>query len=64
MKKQVRYLSVGDVLTPTMNKVVVAPSAGIKTPSGKVDLVVETPKGERYLKTWGKYTEVSIKDKE
>jgi len=64
VKKLVKDLSVGDILTPTNVKVVVAPSAGISTPSGKVDLVVESAKGFRYSRTWNKRTEVSIKDKE
>lgn len=62
MNKQVRDLKIGDILTPTMSKVVVAPSAGITTPSGKMDLIVETSKGKHVFKTWGKFTEVSIKD--
>lgn len=60
MKKQAQYLSVGDV-TSAGEKVVVAPSAGISTPSGKVDLVVETSTGKRLSKTWNKRTEIGLK---
>ncbi len=59
--KLARDLSVGDVLVFTNCKVVVAPSAGIKTPSGKIDLVVEYPNGNRVTKTWNKNTKINIK---
>lgn len=59
-KKEVRYLSVGDVLTGSGAKVVSAPTAGIKTPSGKVEIVVEYPNGQKSLRVWGKYTVVNV----
>lgn len=62
-KKLAKDLKVGDVTT-VGETVVVAPSAGIKTPSGKIDLVVQYPNGKRVSKTWNKNTEIAIRVKE
>ena len=61
VKKEVRYLSKGDVLTPTMAKVISGPSAGYKTPKGKMEVGLEYPDGRKVLATWGKYTVVTVK---
>jgi len=58
--KLAKDLKVGDI-TSVGEKVVVAPSAGIKTPSGKIDLVVEYPNGKRVSKTWNKNTKIAVK---
>lgn len=44
-KKEVRYLSVGDVLLGSGTKVISASVAGLKTPSGKVEIGIEYPNG-------------------
>lgn len=59
-KKEVRYLSVGDVLSGSGAKVISAPVAGLKTPSGKIEIGIEYPNGQKRLQTWGKYTIVSV----
>lgn len=40
--------------------VITAPSAGINTPSGKVDIEIEYPNGQTKFQTWNKKTIVSI----
>lgn len=62
MKKEVRYLKVGDVLSGSGSKVIQAPSSGLKTPSGKVEIGIEYPNGVKKIQTWGKYTVVSVND--
>lgn len=53
---QAQYLKKGDRLANIPNAVVThAPSVGIKTPSGKVELGVNG-----YLKVWNKRTEIAI----
>jgi len=52
-------LKVGDYLPFTKSTVVVAPSAGLNTPAGKVELTVES-NGKRFSKTWSKNTEISV----
>ena len=53
-------MSVGDVLSGSRSKVISAPTAGIKTPSGKVEIGIEYPNGIKKTQTWGKYTVVSV----
>jgi hypothetical protein len=53
-------LRVGDKLLGSGTKVLVAPSAGVRTPSGKVDLRVEWPCGAKRWHTWGKHTKVEV----
>ena len=60
-KKEVRFLSVGDVLTGSGAKVISAPVAGLKTPSGKVEIGIEYPNGIKKTQIWGKYTVVGVK---
>lgn len=43
---QAQYLQIGDKLAFGQT-VIVAPSAGVKTPSGKVDLVVTNKHGNK-----------------
>ena len=63
MKVQVQQLKVGDVLSGTKEKVFKAPVAGIRTPKGKVKLVLETKYGTTRYCEWGKYTQVNIEEK-
>lgn len=55
-RKQVeaQYLSKGDVLA-TGEVVTHAPSSGLKTPSGKVDLGVDG-----FRRTWNKRTKIAV----
>lgn len=50
----------GDRLVGSGTVVLVPPSAGVRTPSGKVDLRVEWPNGSRRWHTWGKHTKVNV----
>jgi hypothetical protein len=59
-KKEVRFLSVGDILSGSRAKVISSPTAGIKTPGGKVEIGIEYPNGVKKIKEWGKYTLVSV----
>lgn len=43
-------------------KVVRGAQAGINTPSGKIDIVVEYPNGQKQLKIWNKNTMIQIYD--
>lgn len=43
-------------------KVVRGAQAGISTPSGKIDIVVEYPNGQKHLKIWNKNTMIQIYD--
>jgi hypothetical protein len=60
-KREVRHLRVGDVLSGTGGKVVSAPTSGLKTPPGKIEVVIEYPNGRKIGKIWGKYTVVGIR---
>lgn len=60
IRKQVRDLKVGEVLAGSGTEVLIAPTAGVRTPTGKVDLKVRWPSGQEKWHTWGKYTEVSV----
>lgn len=60
-KREVRHLRVGDVLSGTGGKVVQAPVAGLKTPPGKMEIVIQYPNGRTIGKIWGKYSIVGIK---
>lgn len=62
MKIQVQHLQVGDILMGFGETVTVAPSVGINTPKGKVELAVQ--KDNNYCRVvWGKYTMVNIVDR-
>lgn len=63
-KVKAKDLKVGDYLPMTQSTVVVAPSAGLKTPRGKVDLTVEFSNGQRQTKTWNKNTDISVQIKD
>jgi hypothetical protein len=60
IQKKVIDLQVGDILLPTKVKVVRGAQVGIKTPKGKCEIIVEYPNGDRYQKTWGKTTTVTV----
>lgn len=60
VRKKASNLMVGDTLATTGMKVVVAPQAGIKTPTGKCEIVFEYPNGNRVLKVWSKSTELLV----
>lgn len=62
MKKEVRNLSIGDVLTGSGAKVVSAPVSGVKVPTGKVQIGIQYPNGVEKYQVWGKYTIVSVND--
>jgi hypothetical protein len=64
IRRQAQYLKVGDVLYSSGAKVIVAPSRGIKTPTGKIDIVVEYPNGRKSAQQWGRYTVVGIRPPE
>ncbi len=57
---EAQYLKVGDLIS-FGQKIAVAPSRGIKTPSGKVDLVVTNKNGIRIPKTWNAKTQIAIR---
>lgn len=61
MKKKIKVfqLSKGDKLSSGA-MVVSAPSAGINTPAGKMDIEIEYPNGETKWQQWGKNTPVTI----
>jgi hypothetical protein len=59
-KKFVKDLKKGDKLSGSGCLVVTAPSAGINTPTGKVDLEVEYPNGRTKFQTWNKNTTVTV----
>ncbi len=56
---EAQYLQVGDMIAFGQT-VVLAPSRGLKTPSGKVDLVVTNKNGVRIPKTWNAKTQIAI----
>jgi hypothetical protein len=60
-KTEVRHLKVGDKLAGSGVTVISPPTAGIKTPTGKMEIGIEYPNGKKYLKIWGKYTVVGVK---
>lgn len=60
-KIKVIYLKKGDKLSSGA-MVVTAPTSGISTPSGKVDIEIEYPNGKTKWQIWGKNTEVSIQE--
>ena len=60
IKKRAGNLAVGDVLASTGMKVAVAPQAGLKTPTGKCEIVFEYPNGDKILKVWSKSMEVAV----
>ncbi len=61
-KLRVHQLRAGDVLRGS-GETIVSASAGIKTPAGKIDVVLS--KGERRrCAAWGKHTIVSIEDRQ
>ncbi len=51
----------GDRLLGSGCVVLVYPTAGVRTPKGKVDLRVEWPNGSKRWHTWGKNTMVTIR---
>lgn len=68
---QTRDLRPGDVLVPTLacflgsyglrrNKVFPHPSAGTRTPKGKLDVLLRHPQGRLREATWGRYTKLTI----
>ncbi len=59
--KRIGDLQRGDFLMGSRTKVLVAPSAGVHTPSGKVDLRVEWPCGAKRWHTWGRNTKVQVR---
>lgn len=68
---QTRDLRAGDVLVPALacflgsyglrrNKVFPHPSAGTRTPKGKLDVLLRHPQGRLREATWGRYTKLTI----
>jgi hypothetical protein len=58
--KRVYQLTVGDELSSGA-KVISNPVAGLRTPSGKVEIGIEYPGGNRKLQIWGKNTTIGVK---
>ena len=56
MKKSVRHLKVGDVLSGSGAVIVSAPFAGVNTPKGKVEVGVTYPGSEATLRVWNPNT--------
>lgn len=50
----------GDYLVGSGVTVIVPPTAGVRTPGGKVDLEVRWPSGQEKWHTWGKHTKVNV----
>lgn len=61
IKKEVRFLKTGDVLAGSGAEVISEPTAGLRTPTGKVEIGIKYPNGVQKLQTWGKYTIVGVK---
>lgn len=57
---ETRDLQVGMVLHFTKEEVVYAPSSGIDTPRGKVDLYVISKAGLTRKKTWNRHTLIAV----
>jgi hypothetical protein len=58
-KVQAQDLRVGDYLPVTKSTVVGVYRSGLRLPSGKVQIVLETTRGRRTA-TWGKWTAISV----
>jgi hypothetical protein len=61
IKKEVRYLKKGDVLSGNGAEVISDPTAGLRTPTGKMEIGIKYPNGVQKIQTWGKYTVVGVK---
>lgn len=59
-KKEVRFLTVGDVLSGSGAKVISSPTSGLKTPPGKMEVGVEYANGQKKVQIWNKYTMVGV----
>lgn len=60
LRVPIASLQVGDTLVATSRTVVQAPTRGLRTPRGRVELVVETKAGKRCPCCWGASTMVVI----
>ena len=60
VKVQTRFLRRGDVTAGT-GETIVSVSAGVRTPQGKMDVVLEK-NGQRRTATWRAYTLINIKE--
>lgn len=58
LKLPVHVLRAGDVTTAT-RETVINVSAGVRTPRGKMDVVLEKD-GRRYARVWGRNTLINI----
>lgn len=58
LKLPVSVLRAGDVTAAT-RETVVNVSAGVRTPRGKMDVVLEKD-GRRYTRVWGRHTLINI----
>lgn len=56
VRVQAQALRVGDWLVGSGRLVTEAPSAGISTPTGKIDVGIDG-----YRRTWGKYTQIVVR---
>lgn len=63
MKKQVKFLSLGDVLSGGAT-IVAGPTRGLRTPAGKVEIGVQYPNGNVKLQEWNASTVVTLKPKQ
>ena len=57
---ETRDLKVGMTLHFTGEEIVYPPTAGLKTPRGKMDLFVITKAGQTYKKTWNRHTLIAV----
>jgi len=57
-------LQPGMVLSATGATVLSGPEAGVRTPSGKVELTIKTRSGVRRSVTWGKHTKIGVRSAE
>lgn len=60
MKVEAQDLRFDDICTGSMTRIIGRPSAGISTPSGKVDIKVQRRNGKVAYVCWGKRTKIGI----
>lgn len=56
---RVSDLKTGDTLSSGA-KVISNPTAGVRTPKGKVEIGIQYPNGKCAVRTWGKSTTIGI----
>lgn len=61
MKVRARELQPGDVLKGT-GETIVRVSAGVRTPTGKVEVTMQRPDGSTRVGIWNRATMIGVKD--